>query len=296
MSIGSRARRSALISLLLTLSSLLAEGQTPANELSLGLPSAVSYGNLPDAPESIDILPNPAFEEPQSDGVRNSDGQRHGFIVRNLKRGLQDQKSLYAAPFKPKNIKWDIAFLAVTAGLLAADRQVSRNISQDHVDISHSIALAALLGTSAAAGGIWAYGLKTGNRHADETGELELESLANTFLIYTPMQFIAGRERPDEGTGNGRFLRHGNFNTSFPAGHPMFTWTMATVIAHEYPKTWVRILAYGAASTVSIARLTGRNHFTSDIWVGSVLGYLIGTHIFHTRCDPNLSESCHNTR
>ncbi len=296
MSIGSRARGSALISLLLFLSSLFAEAQTPATYLSLGLDPAVPYETIRDAPDSIEILPDLAFDEPQSGGGQTTDGHRHGFIVRNLKRGLQDQKSLYAAPFKPKNIKWDIGFLAVTAGLLAADRQVSRNISQDHVDISHSIALAALLGTSAAAGGIWAYGLKTGNRHADETGELELESLANTFLIYTPMQFIAGRERPDEGTGNGRFLRHGNFNTSFPAGHPMFTWTMATVIAHEYPKTWVRILAYGAASTVSVARLTGRNHFTSDIWVGSVLGYLIGTHIFHMRCDPTLSESCHNTR
>jgi hypothetical protein len=27
--------------------------------------------------------------------------------------------------------------------------------------------------------------------HARETGELELESLVNTFLVYTPMQLIA---------------------------------------------------------------------------------------------------------
>ena len=296
MSIGSRARGSALISLVLILFSLLAEGQTRAIPLSSGLGRAVAYETLPDASPSIEILPGLPFDEPQSAGGQNANEHRNGFIVRNLKRGLEDQKSLYAAPFKPKNIKWDIGFLAVTAGLLAVDRQVSRDISKDHVDISHSIALGALLGTSAAAGGIWAYGLKTGNRHADETGELELESLANTFLIYTPMQLVAARERPDEGRGGGRFMVQRSFNTSFPAGHPMFTWKMASVVAHEYLKPWVQILAYGAASTVSIARLTGRNHFTSDIWVGSVLGYLIGTHIFHTRCDPSLSESCHNTR
>lgn len=107
------------------------------------------------------------------------------------------------------------------------------------------------------------------------------------------MQFAAGRERPEEGTGNGRFWIHGGFNTSFPAGHPMFTWTMASVVAHEYPRTWVKVLAYGAASSVSVGRFLGREHFASDIFVGSILGYLIGAHIFHARCEPGLSEGCH---
>jgi len=220
----------------------------------------------------------------------------HGFVVRNLQRGLEDQKELYAAPFKVKNLKWDALFLGTTAALLATDRQVMREVPRDHVNISHNIALTLLLGTGAAAGGTWLYGLKTGDRHADETGELTLESLANTFLIYTPMQFIAGRERPDEGTGNGRFWRHGGFNTSFPAGHPMFTWAMASVLAHEYPRPWVKALVYGAAITLSGARITGRNHFPSDVWVGSVFGYLIGTHIFHAHCDPQFSAACHARR
>jgi membrane-associated phospholipid phosphatase len=142
-------------------------------------------------------------------------------------------------------------------------------------------------------GALWAYGIRTSNEHAKETGELELETLANTFLIYTPMQFIAGRERPDEGKGGGAFLVQHGFNTSFPAGHPMFTWAMASVVAHEYHQPWVRLLAYGAASSVSVSRIMGRNHFASDVFVGSTLGYLIGSHIFHGRCVPGLSEQCH---
>jgi membrane-associated phospholipid phosphatase len=240
----------------------------------------------------LNILDESPADQTQSTLGQN-DGSHHGFIVRNLRRGLHDQKELYAAPFKVKNLKWDALFLGTTAALLATDRQVMRNISNDHVDLGHQVALGMLLGTAAIPSVIWAYGLKTGDRHADETGQITLESLANTFLIYTPMQFIAGRERPDEGTGNGRFLRHGNFNTSFPAGHPMFTWAMASVVAHEYPKTWVKVLVYGAAVSVSGGRLVGRNHFPSDVWVGSILGYLIGTHIFHAHCDPQYSEACH---
>jgi len=242
---------------------------------------------------SVDILPALPSDQPGSSVVQSGDAQPHGLVVRTLRRTLEDQKGLYLSPLKAKNFKWDALVLGGTAALLATDRQVMRDIPRDHVNISHDIALLCLGGTGAAIGGIWAYGIKTDNPHAKETGELTLESLANTFLIYTPMQFIAGRERPDEATGNGRFWRHGNFNTSFPAGHPMFTWAMASVVAHEYPRTWVKILAYGAAVSVSGARLTGRNHFPSDVWVGSLLGYFIGSHIFHTRCDPQLSDACH---
>ena len=257
------------------------------------LAHAAYVTNIGEDARQLSILDDSPADEPQSTGGQNDSGQHHGFIVRNLRRGLEDQKGLYAAPFKVKNLKWDALFLGTTGALIATDREVMRNISNDHVDLGHQVALGMLLGTAAIPSAIWAYGIKTGDRHANETGQLTLESLANTFLIYTPMQFIAGRERPDEGTGNGRFWRHGNFNTSFPAGHPMFTWAMASVVAHEYPKTWVKVLVYGAAVSVSGGRLVGRNHFPSDIWVGSILGYLIGTHIFHAHCDPQYSEACH---
>jgi membrane-associated phospholipid phosphatase len=64
------------------------------------------------------------------------------------------------------------------------------------------------------------------------------------------------------------------------------------MIAHEFPKTWVKILPYGAAVSVLGARLRGPNHFPSDVWVGSLLGYFISSHIFHAHCEPGLSEAC----
>lgn len=216
----------------------------------------------------------------------------HGWLTRQLARGFEDQKEIWTAPFKPSNFKWDALMLVGTGALIATDRRTSRALPTGHVQLFRNITNISLGSTAAAAGGTWAYGIKKGNQHAKETGELELETLANTFLVYTPMQFIAGRERPEEGTGNGRFWRHGGFNTSFPAGHPMFTWAMATVLAHEYPRPWVKFLSYGAASAVSMGRFLGREHFASDVLVGSVLGYAIATHIFHARCDPQRSDSC----
>jgi len=247
-------------------------------------------------PSGLHVVDSGLEIPPQDSGgsrpALNVDQPHHGLIIRSLKRGLQDQKGLYLAPFKPSNLKWDALFLAGTGAFLAADRQIDRALPNTHVDLYRNMTNVSLDGTSATLIGLWAYGIKKKDEHAKETGELELETLANTFLIYTPMQFIAGRERPEEGTGNGRFGISRGFNTSFPAGHPMFTWAMATVVAKEYPKPWVKLLAYGAATSVSVGRFLGREHFASDVVVGSVLGYAIASHIFHTRCDPERSDAC----
>ena len=72
----------------------------------------------------------------------------------------------------------------------------------------------------------------------------------------------------------------------------MFTWTMAAVIAHEYPRTWVKILAYTTAAVVSVARYTGREHFVSDRALGGFIGYFIGRHIFKMHCSMESSERC----
>lgn len=292
---GDGTVRITTIILFLALGYVSAQAQVQLDERRVGLrsgPSILEASEPTDAAE-FSLVQEPRLNDPEQRVVQASTSENHGFIMRNVRRGLEDQKGLYQAPFKVKNLKWDALFLGTTAALLATDRQVMREVPKDNVNIGHDVALVMLLGTGASAGVTWLYGLKKDDSHAKETGELTLESLANTFLIYTPMQFAAGRERPDEANGNGRFWRHGGFNTSFPAGHPMFTWAMASVMAHEYPKTWVKILSYGAALAVSGGRLQGRNHFPSDVWVGSIFGYLIGTHIFHAHCDPQFSEACH---
>jgi len=206
---------------------------------------------------------------------------------------LEDQKEIYTAPFRPSNLKWDALFLAGTAALIATDRRISRTLHDTHLNISRDISNVSLVSTSIVSGAIWVYGRKGDHPHARETGDIELETLSNTFIVYTAMQFLAGRERPDEGTGNGRWWKHNGFNSSFPGGHAMFTWAMATVLAHEYPRPRYQALAYLAATAVTVGRFVGREHFASDVAIGTALGYLIGTHIFHAHCKVGISDACH---
>jgi PAP2 superfamily len=207
-----------------------------------------------------------------------------------------DQKSIYTAPFHRRNIKWDLLFLAATGGLMAGDRQISRSLSRDHTDISLDISNVGLYSMTASVAGLWLSSLKTHDEHANETGILAAEAFGNTAAVVGVMQLIAGRERPTEGTGNGRFWQNNALDSSFPSAHSSFTWTMASVVAHEYPKPWVRWLVYGTATTVSVTRVTGLKHFPSDVEVGGVFGYLIGQQIFNSHCAPGLSSGCRSSR
>ena len=224
---------------------------------------------------------------------RANESNGHGIIYRSVARTLQDQKELYVAPFHRQNLKWDALFLVGTAALIATDRQSARAISNDNINTFRNVSNIGITSLSVGLGGIFVVGLTGDHPHARETGMLGLEALVNTFMVYTPMQFIFGRERPTEGTGNGRFFVNRGFNTSFPGGHGMFAMSMATIVAHEYRKPWVEILAYGAAAAVAAGRIGAKMHFNSDILVGSSLGFLISRHIFYAHCDPDLSDGCH---
>ena len=237
----------------------------------------------------------PSHEDNATDGspdTSSSTEPQEGIVKRSVTRIGRDQKNLYLAPFKPHNFKWDALVLVGTGAFLAADRHIENSLPNSHYQLYQDTSNIAIGGLAASLGGIWLYGVKTEHHHARETGELELETLVNAFLIYTPMQLIAGRQRPGEGNGHGDFFKHHALNTSFPGGHAMFTWAMASVLADEYPKPWARVLSYGAAFTVTFSRFMAHDHWSSDMFLGTGLGLGIAENTFHSHCDPQYDSQC----
>jgi membrane-associated phospholipid phosphatase len=199
-----------------------------------------------------------------------------------IKRGAADQKQIYSAPFRRHNLKWDALFLIATGGLIAADKHVTAAIPHDNLSVSQHISDAGLYSTVAATGILLVSGIVKDNGRARETGILGFEAFANTLAVGAVTQLVAGRERPLEGAGHGRFWVNNSIDSSFPSMHSGLTWSMASVLAHEYPRLWVQFLTYGTATTVSVTRVTGLKHFPADVAVGGVFGYLIGQHMFHS--------------
>lgn len=230
---------------------------------------------------------------PQSaTAARSGDNPQEGIVKRSIILIGRDQKRLYLAPFERHNLKWDALVLVGTGAFLATDRRIENNLPGGHFTLYQATSDISIAGLSGSLAGLWIYGIKTGNEHEKEMGVIELETLVNTFLIYTPMQFIAGRQRPGEGNGHGDFLKHHAINTSFPGGHAMFTWAMASVLADEYPKPWARTLSYGGAFAVTLTRFLARDHWASDMFLGTALGLAIAENTFHAHCDPQFESQC----
>jgi len=117
------------------------------------------------------------------------------------------------------------------------------------------------------------------NDRARETGILGAEALIGRAIVVTAVKEITQRTRPAGGKSRSDFFDGGS---SFPSGHSIEAWSLATIIANEYhDHAAVQIAAYGIASAISVSRFTGRNHYLSDVLVGSALGYGIGRYVYH---------------
>src|SRR5207249_1329096 len=75
---------------------------------------------------------------------------------------------------------------------------------------------------------------------------------------------------------------------AFPSGHSIKAWALARVAAREFPeRKMVPILAYSAASAVTIARFGGRRHSASDALAGAAMGFFIGDFVYRHHHAPS---------
>ncbi len=107
------------------------------------------------------------------------------------------------------------------------------------------------------------------------------------------IKLATNRARPLEGDGRGGFegSPNGRWSSSFPSGHAINTWAMASVLAHQYPHPLiVPILAYAGATVVVAARVGARRHFPGDVVAGSAIGWFIGDYIYGRRHNSDLDH------
>ncbi len=164
-----------------------------------------------------------------------------------------------------------------TAVLVGSDTKIEQHLPSGTATINRSktfsdIGVAAFAGAGA---GAYLLGRVRTNDRMRTTGVLSAEAAADSLLATEVIKATTGRERPFEGNGRGQWFQGG---ASFPSEHAAAAWSIATVVAGQYPGWMTKFLAYGGASAVSAARVIGQQHFTSDAVIGSALGWYIGRH------------------
>ena len=239
----------------------------------------------------------PASEIPSSSAgghlnlpVTDSEGNHKEGLPNILLDFSQDQKHIWTSPsrIRLKDATWLVPLGGLMAGLLATDSGYSASLSQKSSTINHYKTISNLgVGSLVAAGaGMYLFSFPTHREHWRETGWLAGEAALNSLVVTEAFKYSLARQRPYQSDGTGSFFHSGG--TSFPSEHAAAAWSIAGVIAHEYPGVLPKVLAYGAAAAVDFSRVHARQHFPSDVLIGSVLGYLVAQSVYTRRHQPEI--------
>ena len=240
-------------------------------------PAGSPTSTLPQAPEpSPNPQPSPAVERPVS----------WRLLLPNI---AGDQKRIWSFPAKVvEGHHWipTAAILGTTAGLVALDATEAsyfRHTSTFQGLNGTFTSSATAIGTIAAPVSLYAIGLLRRDSKMQRTALLAGEAVADAEILTTVLKDATNRVRPagipaggnfsDSWFENGSPLRG---NGSFPSGHTIVAFSIATVIARRYGNhRWVPYAAYGMAALVGFSRLSLSAHFLSDVFMGGALGYSI---------------------
>jgi hypothetical protein len=206
-----------------------------------------------------------------------------------LKNIAGDQNALWIGPKSLRFVDadWLVPLGGAAAAMFATDSSYSRHVSNSPNRIKYSkdlsnYGLASMVGIG---GGLYLWGHVTHDDHKIETGILAGEAAIDSLVPVSAMKYAFGRERPLQDNYRGRF---GQGGVSFPSEHAAAAWSIASVIAHEYPGPLTSLFVYGLASAVSVSRITGKQHFPSDVLVGSAIGWLEGMYVYRKHHDPRV--------
>lgn len=194
---------------------------------------------------------------------------------------------LLASPWRFDRSDWiDTAFvLGIGGGLMALDSSIRDFIqgdvrggaSNDVSDFFHDFGDTRLLAIGL--GATYVGGELIGDRRLRETALLAEESLLLASVLGLGIKWVTQRDRPNTGNSPTSWspFSFDTSNTSFPSGHAINAFSVASVIASEYQDyALVGPLAYGVATATALSRLNQNKHWASDVFVGAAIGYFIG--------------------
>ncbi len=262
--------------------------QTPSSDTSAEVEETEKNAS------TLEVKPGP--EVIKDKDLWNETGYLHPFL-RMPKYVVQDQKAIWTSPFHTakQDAKWWAIFGVATGVLIATDKTTVKQFPNSSTQVSVSTwgsrfgSAYSLIPMSA---GFYFIGTGEHNDKLRETGLLGFETLIDSTLVVEALKIVSDRARPLQNGGTGRFEDGpSRWNSGFPSGHAITTWSLASIVAHQYPHPLIiPILAYGLATTVVVARVGARQHFPGDVVAGSAMGWFIGDFVYGHRHNGELDH------
>jgi len=261
-----------------------------------------------DSPESTSAVPA-APNVPVSAPVARITPERQvswRLLVPNM---LQDQKKIWMFPVSVAHghhLKPTLAVLGITAGLIALDKTnmtYFRKTQSFHGFNQAFSGFNTSTGMEVFPAVFYAIGLLRKDSYMQHTVLLAGEAVIDSEILTTVLKDIDRRYRPNSVPPNGSLSATWFKQTqgsyiggvgSFPSGHTIAAFSVATVFADRYPNPrWHVWLAYGLASLVGFSRVTTQSHFPSDVFAGAALGYVIAHYVVRHQREASVGDDLH---
>lgn len=211
-----------------------------------------------------------------------------------------------SAPLKFTTKQWLItgAAVGITVALIHVDNEIddwAKVLKQKHNWINKTSPFITEFGGNYGILSVVAFGSLSAvfkNKKGVQTSLLASQAMITSGVWVHIVKQLTGRERPEAkylnsksegGKWYGPFVQYdqdiqvkkpGSSFDSFPSGHTVTAFSIATVFASQYSDTKViPVLSYSLASLVGISRLTEHKHWASDVFAGALLGYLCGKQV-----------------
>ncbi len=124
--------------------------------------------------------------------------------------------------------------------------------------------------------------------------------IAQAALYSEAISFVSkgciGRSRPFTNNGSNDYSPFTFFNSphnSFPAGHVDAAFALSTVLSRNTKSGFLKVVAYVPAGLTAISRIYQDEHWTSDVVLGGIIGFYVGTWVvnLHENKDSRVSLS-----
>jgi membrane-associated phospholipid phosphatase len=234
--------------------------------------------------------PDDASAPPQASSTGTAGTPREATWHKLPGNFLKDQKDMWLFPVKlGEGHYWlPTAFIVGgTAALIATDPQTMPHFRNTTAFHGFNRVF-----TSTVSGGIiaavpatfYVASLIRKNSYDQGSALLAGEAVVDDTVLMVVIKSITQRLRPTDVAPTGNFsdtffqsskspIGKG---TSFPSGHALMSFSVATVFARRYRQhRWIPYVAYGLAGVLSFSRVTTGAHFPSDVFIGAALGYAI---------------------
>lgn len=203
----------------------------------------------------------------------------------------RDQKPIYTFPVHPAQghyLKPTLAVIGVTAALIGVDQFVTGYFYKTNSfdgfnrvlsgpNTAHASEIIPLA--------LYAIGVARRDKYAQQTFFLAGRAVIDAEILTAVMKDIDRRDIPANGNFKETWFDKKDGHLlggigSFPSGHTIAAFAVATMYADRYPNPrWHRWVAYGLAGLIGFSRITTHAHYTSDVFAGAALGYAISHYV-----------------